>query len=96
VIRRGDLAVAVSTSGASPAATRAIREELEDYFTDDYARFVEVASEARRQLREKSVAVSGAAWNRALKGDFRRLIREGRVAEAKKVLLETLEAGLCP
>jgi siroheme synthase-like protein len=95
VIRRGDLAVAVSTGGASPAATRAIREELEDYFTADYARFVEVAGEARRQLREKSMSVSGAVWNKALKGDFRRLIREGRAEEAKKVLLETLEAGLC-
>ena len=94
VIRRGDLAVAVSTGGASPAATRAIREELEDYLAD-YARFVQVASEARRQLREKSVSVSGAVWNKALKGDFRRLIREGRAEEAKKVLLETLEAGLC-
>jgi len=95
VIRRGDLAVAVSTGGASPAATRAIREELEDYFTADYARFVQVAGEARRQLREKSVSVSGAVWNKALKGDFRRLIREGRAEEAKKVLFETLEAGLC-
>src|SRR6266705_738326 len=91
----GDLAVAVSTGGASPAATRAIREELEDYFTADYARFVQVAGEARRQLREKSVSVSGAVWNKSLKGDFRRLIREGRGEEAKKVLLEALEAGLC-
>jgi precorrin-2 dehydrogenase / sirohydrochlorin ferrochelatase len=95
VVRRGALTVAVSTGGASPAATRAIREELENYFTADYASFVQIASEARRQLREKSLSVSGARWNQALKGNFRRLIREGRAEDAKKVLLETLEAWVC-
>jgi precorrin-2 dehydrogenase/sirohydrochlorin ferrochelatase len=95
VVRRGDLTVAVSTGGVSPAATRAIREELDDYFTPDYARFVQVAGEARRRLREKSVAVSGSVWNQALKGNYRSLIREGRTEEAKKLLLDTLEAQSC-
>jgi precorrin-2 dehydrogenase / sirohydrochlorin ferrochelatase len=95
VVRRGDLAVAVSTGGVSPAATRAIREELDHYFTGDYARFVQIAGEVRRQLREKSLSVSGSVWNKALKGDFRRLIREGRTNEARALLLQTLEANLC-
>src|SRR5206468_3109896 len=36
VLRRGALTVTVSTGGTSPALARAIREELETYFTDDY------------------------------------------------------------
>ena len=95
LVRRGDLAVAVSTGGVSPAATRAIREELDDYFTGDYARFVQIAGEVRRRLREKSLSVSGSVWNNALKGDFRRLIWEGRTEEARALLLQTLEANLC-
>jgi len=90
VIRRGDLAVAVSTSGVSPAVARAIREELDEYFTADYARFVQIAGEVRRELREKSVSPDASAWNRALKGDFRRLIREGRPEAARELLLESL------
>jgi siroheme synthase-like protein len=92
VIRRGDLAMAVSTGGVSPAAVRAIREELEEYFTTDYAEFVQIAGEVRRELRGKSISPVAAAWNRALQGDFRRLIKEGKPAQAKKYLLETLEA----
>jgi precorrin-2 dehydrogenase / sirohydrochlorin ferrochelatase len=92
VIRRGDLAVAVSTGGMSPAVTRAIREELDEYFTADYAKFVQIAGEARRELREKSVALSAEAWNRALRGDFRRLIKEGKTMQAKALLLERLGA----
>ena len=92
VIRRGDLAVAVSTGGVSPALTRAIREELDEYFTADYAIFVQIAGEVRGELREKSVSPSAEAWNRALRGDFHRLIKEGRTTQAKALLLEKLGA----
>jgi precorrin-2 dehydrogenase / sirohydrochlorin ferrochelatase len=92
VIRRGDLAVAVSTGGASPAVNRAIREELDEYFTADYGRFVQIAGEVRRELREKSISADADAWNRALQGDFRVLIKEGRAVQAKEVLLEKLGA----
>ena len=92
VIRRGDLAVAVSTGGVSPAVTRAIREELDEYFHADYARFVQIAGEVRKELREKSVSPGAGAWNRALQGNFRRLIKEGKPVQAKELLLETLGA----
>ena len=92
VIRRGDLAVAVSTGGVSPAVTRAIREELDEYFTADYAGLVQIAGEVRRELRERSVSPGPSAWNRALQGDFRRLMKEGKPVQAKELLLETLGA----
>jgi len=95
VLRRGDLTVAVSTGGATPALARAIREELENYFTADYERLVEVLAETRRELRRQSLHASEDRWNQALKGDFRRLIAEGRSAEAKKLLLVTLGAESC-
>jgi len=92
VIRRGDLTVAISTGGASPAATRAIREELDDYFTAEYAQLVQVAGEVRMELKEKSLNAGAGAWNSALKGEFRRLIRAGRPEQAKEFLLTTLGA----
>lgn len=92
VIRRGELAVAISTGGASPAAARAIREQLDQYLTQDYAGFVQIASEVRQELRKKFLDVSADRWNRALKGNFRRLIQEGRDEQAKVLLLETLGA----
>jgi siroheme synthase-like protein len=92
VLRRGELAVAVSTGGASPATARVIREELEDYFTDDYARLVQIAAEARCELREKSIVASPGVWNDALTGEFRRLLKEGKTGPAKELLLKRLGA----
>jgi siroheme synthase-like protein len=93
VIRRGDLTVAISTGGASPAASRAIREELDDYFTEDYAQLVRVAAEVRTELKAKSFAAVASTWNEALNGEFRRLIRGGKPEQAKEVLLTALGAG---
>jgi precorrin-2 dehydrogenase/sirohydrochlorin ferrochelatase len=94
VIHRGELSVAVSTGGTSPATTRAIREELENYFTAEYARLVHLAGEVRRELREKSIVVSPCVWNEALTGEIRRLLKEDQIGMAKELLLKTLGAGL--
>jgi siroheme synthase-like protein len=95
VIRRGELAVAVSTGGESPAAARAIREDLEHYLTDDFVQLVQTASEVRRDLRQRSIEASAEAWNKALSGDFRRLIQQGRAGEAKQLLLAKLQDRSC-
>ncbi len=67
VLRRGDLTVAVSTGGTSPALARTIREELEGYFTDDYRVLAGVAAETRRELRRAGHAPDAETWRRALK-----------------------------
>ncbi len=95
VLRRGDLMVAVTTGGASPALARAIREELEAYFTGDYAALAEVVAEVRRELRRGAHGPTAEAWQRALRGDLRRLIAEGRRDEAKAHLLQRLGAAVC-
>ncbi|MGH7413653.1 MAG: precorrin-2 dehydrogenase/sirohydrochlorin ferrochelatase family protein [Candidatus Rokuibacteriota bacterium] len=93
VIRRGRLVVAVSTSGASPAAARAIREELEGYLTDDHAMLVEVAADLRRDLRKRAVTPSPARWRGALDGTLRRLIARKRYRQARARLARSLESA---
>ena len=93
VLRRGALVVAVATGGASPALSRAIREELEAYFTDDYTVLAEVVGDVRRELRAAACRSDAHAWRRALDADLRRLIAAGRREEAKAHLLGRLGAG---
>jgi len=95
VVRRGELVVAVATGGASPALSRAVREELEAYFTPDYAVLAEIVGEVRRDLKERARNPDGQAWRLALDADLRRLIAEGRREEAKARLFWRLRAGVC-
>jgi precorrin-2 dehydrogenase / sirohydrochlorin ferrochelatase len=91
IAQQGDLIVAVSTSGTSPAMARKMREEIEAFLTEDWALMLELAAEVRAELREKEKLVDSEVWNKALDGELRQLLAEGRRSEAKERLLRSLE-----
>ena len=91
VVHREQFDVAISTGGQSPAAARMLREHLEEFLTEDFADLVEIAAEARHELRQRCITVSADAWKTALGGEVRQLIRQGRAGEAKEILLSKLE-----
>jgi len=90
VLRRGELVVAVGTGGASPALARAIREELEGYFTSDYAALARLVTEVRQELKSRREHPHAERWRRALGHDLRRLVAEGKHDEARARLLAEL------
>jgi len=53
VLRRGDLRIAISTGGASPAWAAGLRRRLEELLPSDYAEFVALLGEARALAREE-------------------------------------------
>ena len=93
VLRRGELTVAVSTGGHSPALARTIREELELYFTQEYESLAALAAEVRKELLQRSITVPFDAWRRALSGDVRQFLMRGDHARAKSQLLYELGVG---
>ena len=95
LVRRGDLTVAVSTGGTSPALARAMREELERFLTAEYAILAQIAAEARRELRAAGRVADAETWRRALGPEVRRLIVERGPGEAKRHLLERLGVTAC-
>lgn len=56
VLRRGDLQIAVSTGGTSPALAREIRRRLEAEIGDDYGELVARVGRARARLRARRLA----------------------------------------
>lgn len=50
VVKRGNLQLAISTSGASPLLARRIRERLEKDFGSEYERFLDILSETRKEV----------------------------------------------
>jgi siroheme synthase-like protein len=93
VIRRGDVVLAISTGGLSPALARWLREELEGYLSEDFDRLARLLAETRRELRESGVSPDAEAWQRAIDGRLRDLLSAGRYSEAKARLLSILRAG---
>jgi siroheme synthase-like protein len=93
VLSRGEITVAVSTGGASPALARAVRDELGAYLDrDDYAALARVVTDVRRILRGQEVRVPWERWQAALGGEVRALVRADRLDTARERLLEQLRA----
>jgi len=53
VVRRGDLQIAISTAGASPAFAQRLRREIDEQLPDDLDAWLEEVGQLRREVLEK-------------------------------------------
>jgi precorrin-2 dehydrogenase/sirohydrochlorin ferrochelatase len=93
VVRRGDLVLAVSTGGASPAVARKVREQLERRYGADWAETLSVIAEVRRETFPAlgDLGVRADRWREALDLDEAvELVRTGRSDELRRTLIERL------
>ena len=56
VVRRGRLQLAISTSGASPAAARRIRERLEEEFGPEWEVYLELMARWRKEILSRDLS----------------------------------------
>lgn len=99
IVRKGELILAISTSGTSPAMARKVREDIETFLTDEDAELLDLAAEIRRELRADNVDVKSCAhcvrnnndvWNAALDGEVKKMLKDGRRDDAKARVLNLL------
>jgi precorrin-2 dehydrogenase/sirohydrochlorin ferrochelatase len=58
VVRRGDLQIAISTNGSSPALAARLRRELQEQFGPEWGFWVQQLSRMRRELLGKEMPVT--------------------------------------
>jgi siroheme synthase-like protein len=91
-MRRGDITIAVSTGGKSPALARKIRSRLEKELGDEYAVLVSLIGEVRSEVRQRKIKIDGDGWQEALDLDqLLGLLRQGEKERAKATLLSNLK-----
>lgn len=96
VIRRGDLVVAISTGGGSPAFAKHVRELLESVLDSAYGEALAIFAELRPRIRESVPASEqGAVWDRLLNGEIMTCLHTQGV-EAARALAERIVDDFCP
>ena len=93
VVRSGSLAIAISTSGSSPALARMIREELEQSLGPEHAILIKLVSEVRTEFRRKGKQIPFEMWRNCIDPELLGLIKRGKVATARERLAHNLESG---
>jgi len=92
-LSRGDVIIAISTSGRSPALARKIRTKLEKDFGAEYAQLALLADEVRSELKRQGIAADSDAWQEVLDlGPLVELLKYGKRQEAKEIMLRKLKA----
>ena len=77
LVNRGDLIIAISTSGKSPALSKKLRKDLENKFGEEYAGFLQLMGAIRQKLLSKNND------SNARKYIFEQLIARGLIGMVK-------------
>jgi siroheme synthase-like protein len=93
VVRRGEVTIATSTGGASPALARAFREKLEGSRILEYADLAPLLAQARAELKKLRVIVLPDHWQDCITEELLGLVQSGRKEEAKRTLIAGLLEG---
>jgi siroheme synthase-like protein len=96
VVRKGKITLAASTSGASPALARRLREELDAYLTDDMPALADLLAEVRQEVRRRGIKIENDTWQEAIDGQLRVLLAQRRYGQARARLLQRLGIELTP
>lgn len=92
IVRRGDLAVAISTGGNAPALAVRLRQKLEGMLGDEHGRFLALAGAVRARLAAAvpDFATRRERWYRLVDSDVLSLLKQGDEGTARRRFQEIL------
>jgi precorrin-2 dehydrogenase/sirohydrochlorin ferrochelatase len=95
IINKGDLIIAISTSGKSPAFAKKLRKELEKEFGEEYAAFLHLMGEIRNKLLCKNHAPEAhkQLFNQIIDTEILEMIRDQRTDEIDGLLQKIFGKG---
>ncbi|MGB5157823.1 precorrin-2 dehydrogenase/sirohydrochlorin ferrochelatase family protein [Desulfobacterium sp. N47] len=95
IVKRGDLTIAVSTSGNSPAFAKKIRKDLEKQYGDEYAQFLKLMGAIRKKLlsTKHEPEAHKHIFEELINKNLVKMIRNCDVDKLNLVLFEVLGKG---
>ena len=96
VARRGEVTIATSTGGASPALARTFREKLTTSRILEYADLAPILAQARAELVQRGVKVVPDHWQIQITDGLLNLVQSNKSDEAYKILMDGLLSEATP
>jgi siroheme synthase-like protein len=96
IVRRGELALAISTGGASPVVAKHIRRELEVAYGPEWEALVDLLRDVRDELKVRYPDMPSRrdAVERLMGTDVVRLLAEGDEEGARELAARVLDLGV--
>jgi len=96
IVNRGDLLIAVSTSGKSPALSKKLRKELEIQFGGEYKTFLNLMGCLREEILSMGLSQSenSRVFSKIVESDIIASLARGDTAEVVSILKRILPGDL--
>jgi precorrin-2 dehydrogenase/sirohydrochlorin ferrochelatase len=90
LVQRGDLSIAVSTGGKSPALARKIREDLQRRYGPEYESVLAIMGSIRKRIlaQGQSSQANRAVFEALVSSDILQAIRDGNRNRIKQIILD--------
>jgi precorrin-2 dehydrogenase/sirohydrochlorin ferrochelatase len=95
IVNRGDLIIAISTSGKSPAFAKKMRKQLEKEFGEEYAQFLNLMGAIRKKLlsEDHEPEAHKHLFEELIERDLVQILKEGKTENINSLLFEVLGEG---
>lgn len=95
IVNRGDLIIAISTSGKSPAFAKKIRKDLEKEFGTEYEEFLKLMGRIRNKLlsQDHEPEVHKPLFENLIQQNLVKMIKDRDIAAVDSLLFEILGEG---
>lgn len=95
IVNRGDLIIAISTSGTSPAFAKKLREHLEAEFGNEYAEFLNLMGAIRKKLlsQDHEPEAHKHLFEQLIERDLVQMLKNADTENINSLLLEVLGEG---
>jgi len=95
IVNRGDLIIAISTSGKSPAFAKKLRKHLEKEFGEEYAKFLNLMGAIRQKLlsQDHEPEAHKHLFEQLIEKDLVQMLKNGDTDNINSLLLEVLGEG---
>jgi siroheme synthase-like protein len=95
-VRRGELTLAISTGGASPALARQLRQEFQQHLGPEYGPYLDLLQRLRTRLltERRAHPDNGPLFHRLVQSPLREAVAQGDRARVLKLLHEVLGSVL--
>jgi len=95
IVNRGDLIIAISTSGKSPAFAKKLRKHLEKEFGNEYAKFLNLMGAIRQKLlnQDNEPEAHKHLFEQLIEKDLVQMLKNGDTENINSLLHEVLGEG---
>lgn len=85
-VRQGDVTIAISTAGKSPAFAKWVRKYLQGRLGPEYGVLINLVNDERERVRSIGISSEDINWDPAFEFAVVDMVRDGKVAEVREYI----------